>query len=677
MRQILRISFLILIGHTLFAQEVELDLEHFAEQLFQIQSEDVAYEDLYESLLMYYTNPLNLNSASTEELYTLYMLSPSQLRNLTTYLEQNGKLLSVYELQAIPGFDLNTIKNLLPFITVDERKVANQPLVQRVIHEENNYLLLRYNRSLQRKRGFNLSESNRYRGDQNHYYGRFRVSHSKDFSFGFTFEKDAGESFRLNNKTKGFDFYSFHAQVENKGIIKSLVIGDYQIQTGQGLIYGAGFNAGKGAETIASVKRSSTGIKPYTSVLESGFFRGAAVTIGNQLSYTLLYSNLRQDANIALDTSYSDHEVYITGIQATGMHRTSSEYFNKNQVSEQNLGSILAYRKRNFQMEGTLLYSNFNSPIQKRPNNYNQFEFSGSSNYLYGLNANYLWQNFIFFSEVAQSKSGGIGAIAGFAASLSKIIDASVVIRNYDRNFHSFYGNGFGENSRNINEKGIYWGIKIKPGKQYFFTAYFDNFSFPWLKYRTEAPSQGHEFLVRANYRPYRNILIYAQIRQEVKQRTIADQSNLNVLIDIKKSNYLVNLDFKVNQFIAMRSRVQWSSFHGPEEITHGMTIVQDVNVKYKKFKLSTRVALFETDDFENRQYIYERNVRYSFSIPSYNGSGIRTYLVGQFKPTKSFTIQAKYGQYVFPNETSTGSGNEMISGKKSSSVTIQVINSF
>lgn len=69
------------------------------------------------------------------------------------------------------------------------------------------------------------------------------------------------------------DFWSIHGMVENYKGFRKIILGDYQLQFGQGLIFGAGFGVGKGSETINALERVNTGAKPYTSVIEGGFLR--------------------------------------------------------------------------------------------------------------------------------------------------------------------------------------------------------------------------------------------------------------------------------------------------------------------------------------------------------------------------------------------------------------------
>ena len=639
----------------------EIDLEQFAEARFQVQDDDIAYEDLYESLLMYYTNPLNLNKVDKPELASLYILSPIQINSFFEYREQVGKLISKYELQAIPNFDVATIRDLLPFVTVTETS-DSRPLLTRMLDEENNYLLLRYTRSIQESEGYQRTDGSGYQGDPNHLYGRFRVSHPQDFSLGVTFEKDAGEQFALNpaQNQYGFDYYSYHFALQNKGKLKSLVLGDYQMQFGQGLVLGAGFSAGKGAETINSIKRNSTGLRPYSSVLESGYFRGAAATFElSGIEITGFGSWLAQDGTLQNDTTYSDFEEFINAIQATGMHRTTNELASKNSIQEISTGVAIHYDlKHQFNIGATGLYTHYSSPLQKRPNNYNQFEFVGDQNFVGSIYSNFNYQNVMMFGEVARSKSGGMGTAAGILLSMTPKVDFSWSYRDYDKNFHSFYGNGFGEGSRIINENGIYWGIAYRPSRKYSFSAYFDKFNFPWLRYRVNAPSNGFEYLGRFTFKPSRSVSMYAQLRQENKELSVdSENGNLSELAETIKRNYILNLDYAVGRTFSFKSRVQGSSYQQGNETTHGLAIIQDVNVSFWKMKVSSRFALFETDDFNNRQYLYEKDVLYAFSIPAYYGTGTRAYFMTQYTVNKSLSLWLRYSQFKYVDVESVGSG--------------------
>src|SRR5678815_4680817 len=108
MRRAILVGSIILITHLVVAQEhpkKEVDLEILADQLFGFQDLDLNYEELYENIALLLSNQINLNKASADELRFLNLLSESQVQSLIHYRDEDGALLSVYELQAVPGFE--------------------------------------------------------------------------------------------------------------------------------------------------------------------------------------------------------------------------------------------------------------------------------------------------------------------------------------------------------------------------------------------------------------------------------------------------------------------------------------------------------------------------------------------------------------------------------------------
>ncbi|MEP2770890.1 MAG: helix-hairpin-helix domain-containing protein [Fulvivirga sp.] len=692
MKRFLTISLFLLIVINSVGQEYplqEIDIQQFVEEIFAFQDEDASYDELYEALLLHYSDPLNLNIADREDLKSLFVLSDYQINNFLDYREKYGALLSIYELQAIPGFDKTTIYRFLPFVTIrdDGLSADNRPLLKRIFSERNNYLLLRYERTLEEKKGYTTpvihageTPPSRYVGGSGKHYARFRVSHTRDFSIGFTAEKDAGEAYTWDAETNryGADFYSWHFQLQNKGKLKNLIVGDYQIQYGQSLLLGAGFNVGKGGETITTVRRSNSGIRPYTSVIETGFFRGAASTYqaGKNIEVTGFYSMLNQDAIVRADSAESIED-FITSIQSSGFHRTPNEIDAKGDILEQTYGGVIHYqnKQKDLQIGLTGVVNDFEVPLIRNNTLYNTFEFSGTNNYNVGLFYNYNWQNVSLFGEAARSKNGGIGAVGGAIVSLTPKLETSIVLRNYDKDFHSFYGQSFGESStRNINERGLYWGLKYRPTRKYEFSAYFDQFTFPWLRFGINAPSSGYEYLLRANYKPSRGTLLYAQYRQQSKMDDPSGQEEpIHFPLNGIKRNYLINLDLKVNDNLGLKSRVQFSNYDFNNQRTKGYAIMQDLYATFWNFKLSTRFALFDTEDFENRQYAYERDVLYAFSIPAYFGVGTRQYILLQYGVTRKIDLYARIARTHYRDRDTISSGLEAIDGNKKTDVKFQV----
>jgi hypothetical protein len=508
---------------------------------------------------------------------------------------------------------------------------------------------------------------------------RLILNPSRIVRIGLTTEKDAGEELIWDPSTKryGTDFQSFHLAVKNIGKLTQLIIGDYQLQFGQGLILGAGFSPGKGSETITTVRRADLGVRPYTSVVESGHFRGVSATFDlGKMNFTQSFSLARRDANeeVALDTMASEN-TFVSTIQVTGFHRTPNEIASKGAIKEISTASNVNYRSPNNRLLIGLtgVFTSFEVAKFPTARLYNQFEFRGKENFTTGLYYSYSWQNMNFFGEAAISKSGGMGVVNGALINLSRKWELSILIRRFDRNFHTFYGSSFSENSKNINEKGIYLGIKYTYSRKLSFTAYFDQFYFPWLKYRVNAPSHGTEVLGRLNYSPSKKISFYGQYRRESKDVNSSLETTILKVVPGIKQNYLLNMDFTVSNNLSIKSRIQFSNYDKENAYTKGLVLVQDVNFSYWRFRASTRVALFDTEDYNNRQYVYERDVLYSFSIPAYYGRGIRQYIVLQYNILKSFTLWVRYARTQYKDKDVIGSGLEEIRGNKKTDVKVQL----
>jgi len=653
-----------------------IDASRLADDLFGFQDLDLNYEALYENMLQLLASPIDLNKAGEEDLRFLNILSEAQVQNFIQYRAENGDLLSVYELQAITGFDMATIYRLIPFVKVnDPFSTLSTSLFTRALRQEDNYFIMRYEQNLEHKKGFKAEtdSQHRFKGADDNVYLRFRSSRPGDFSFGFTAEKDAGEQFQWSPSSHqyGFDYLSFHAQLQNKGRLKNLIVGDYQAQFGQGLALGGIFGMGKGAETISTTRRSNIGLLPYTSVNEAGSLHGVGVTLGlsKNLFVTGFYSSTLHDATIAGDTL--DAET-ASSLQISGLHRNEVELEKRKRVRQTNYGGILNYKYKSLDAGVIFTSMDLSVPIDRTPTLYNQFAFNGKQNQNTGAFLNYTVHNATFFGEFSQSIHAGKGAALGVIASLTDHLDMSVVYRKYDRNFYSFYSNGFSENTNPQNEAGIYWGWKYAWSRKLNFSGYFDLFYFPWLRYRSYAPSNGSEWLGRLTYQPSKKVMIFIQAREEVKTRNIDRSPNLYTTAEGTKRNYWINLEYGVTKSLRMKTRAQVSSYDISNTTTHGLALLQDVNLDVGKFGVTARYALFDTD-YDNRQYVYEQDVWLAYTFPAYYGVGVRNFVLFEYKVNRNLSLWLRYGHTRYTDRSSIGSGVDAIDGNTKNDVKFQL----
>jgi hypothetical protein len=281
---------------------------------------------------------------------------------------------------------------------------------------------------------------------------------------------------------------------------------------------------------------------------------------------------------------------------------------------------------------------------------------------------NYSWKNSFFFGETALASSGGRGTVLGLISSLNKTVDFSLLWRQYDRNFHSFYATAFSESTRPINERGWYLGLQIRPSPKLNINAYYDTFSFPWLKFRTYAPSQGNEWLSRLSYQPRKTLVTFVQFRQETKERNGSEplaQSPSYHLNPIKKSNLTASLELDLPPSLQLRSRILWNQVVWEGKKSLGWMLLQEVSYRKNKWKFTGRVALFDAQTFDNRLYAYEQNAVGTFAIPSFAGKGSRRYLLTTVQLHPKLTAYVRIAQTSYANQDQISSGLQAIQGTK------------
>jgi len=640
------------------------EAERLLEQVLSQQDLDIDYDELYESLLHRLSSPINLNKATEEELRSLLILSEQQVQDLFKHRVENGDFISAHELQSIPSLHVDLVRRLLPLIAV-ESSSNPVPLVRRVLHERNNYIVTRYERILESRKGFTdaVDSLHRFHGTADKWYMRFRVSHPGDFSLGFTVEKDPGES-------SPTDYFSFHAQIMNQRKLTNLVVGDYQVQFGQGLMAGGGFGIGKGSETVTSLRKSTLGFIPYSSVRESGFFRGLAATFSPSRTIHIhaFTSRIKPDAIIESSTEGP----FIRSFQESGLHRNKMEQERRRNITQETHGFVVEYRRRRMQAGTILMTTLWDLPVQPAVSIYDQFGFTGRELTNAGIFANYNIANFTFFGEGARTLRGGPGLIGGVLGSLGRNFDVSIVARRYARDFTSVHGNALSENSSAKNESGIYWGWKHQVTKSVALSGYADLFRFPWMRYRSYTPaSSGHELLVRLLWKPMKTASFFVQGREETKARNIPGENTVYRTAAATRRNLCISGDYTVGA-LGFRTRIQYSALNFAH-LTNGFAIAQDVSYEHQRWGLQLRHVLFETDDFDNRQYMYEPDMWLAYSFPAYNGSGVRSMIMARWGVSRHLDLWLRWSRMVLGGVTSSGSGVDMFDGPARNDVKFQV----
>jgi hypothetical protein len=318
-KEIICFSFLLFYALNSKAQADEV-IHDIMEQNAERNGNDADYTSLLDQLNEYRQHPININKASKQQLEIL-PLTEFQISAFLEHRKMNGELIDLLELQAIDFFDLQTIRSILPFVKINTGN-GFEDLTLQQIKKGKHELLIRYQQVIEKQDGY-LNKT--YLGSPAKIFAKYRYELPGKINLGMTMEKDQGEEFFKGTQSSGFDFYSAYLLIKNMGKMRSLIIGDYKIQYGQGLGVWSDMGSGKSTD-IFSVKRRAQGVRPYTSANESGFFRGIAS--GFEFGHWQLNAFL---SHKKID-GVSDSLGSIGFISQTGYHRTLSEITKKKQT---------------------------------------------------------------------------------------------------------------------------------------------------------------------------------------------------------------------------------------------------------------------------------------------------------------------------------------------------------
>lgn len=657
---------------------VEQQLENLTEANEDAETEDDSY---LQNLAHFIKDPINLNYADEGQLQDLKFVNPVQISDFLTYRNLLGNFVSIYELQAIPGWDLSLIRKIRPYITVAIKVDVFNTLGSRLKNGEH-YILMRTSQVLEKSKGYLLDSStahNFYPGSPQKLFVRYKYIFKNLLQYGITAEKDAGEQFFKGAQKNGFDFYSAHFFVRNLGIIKSLAIGDFTVNLGQGLTQWQSL-AFKKSSDISSIKRQSDVLRPYNSAGEIAFSRGIGITLKkNNWEGTAFASYRKVDANFVTDTL--NFEDFVSSLQTSGYHRTNSEVEDKNSQGQLTVGGNLNYSNEKIHFGVNAVHYNFDHNITKAGLLYNKYSLSGKTAGNYSIDYSYTFRNMHFFGEAATDEDLDKAFVDGLLISLDRHVDLSFLYRNISRGYESLYTNAFTESTFPTNESGFYSGISIAPSDFFRIDAYADFFHFPWLRFRTDAPSSGSEYMVQLTYKPNKQVEMYARYRIEKKAINYnPDELPLNPVVAKSKQGLRSQFSYKINTTFTFRSRVELSWFDKKsDDAQNGFLFFTDIIYKplLKPYSGNVRLQYFETDGYDSRLYAFENDLLYSYSIPVFYDKGYRYYININYDLTRKLSLWAKFSQTIYPEKNGVGSGLDFINGNIKSEIKMQVIYAF
>ena len=659
--------YFVLLSLTCIGQEVPITTQ---QQLENLGNEDLEDDALLQQLDFYRNHPINLNTVTGGELQPFRFLTELQIVNFIRYRNLFGNLLDVYELQAVPGFDVATIRKIRPYVFVGSAITLKENFLSRLRGGDQD-VLFRISRILEESKGYDTSLTTHYLGDRNRLFLRYRYQYKNLLYFGLVADKDAGEPFLNGAQNLGFDFYSVHFFARNLGRIKALALGDYVVNLGQGLTQWHSLGFGKSVDVMNS-KRQSPTILPYRSSGEFYFNRGAAATVEltKRIDVTGFISYKPFSGNLDADSINR-----FTSFGTSGYHRTTSEIADRNRIRDFSVGGNLVYHTGNFKAGINAVSHRFSVPMEKRDDPYNYFAFSGKQAFNGSIDYSFTHKNAHFFGEVAADKNFHYAATNGMLLSMDKKVSLSLLYRHLSKDYQSLYGNAFSESSLPSNEKGLYAGILVLPSARWQLAAYADFYQFDFIRYRVSGPTKGRDYLVQVSFAPDKKTEVYLRYRTETKP--IDETGTVRIMdlpLDKPKQSLRLHFSSHFNRLLSIKGRTElvWFDKTGADNQQGFLSYLEIAGQFLRRFNGNLRLQYFETGSYDSRIYAYEADVLYGYSIPAFYDKGFRYYINISYAASQKMTFWVRIAQTVYTNKMIIGSGLDEIGGNRRTEMKIQ-----
>lgn len=629
--------------------------------------EHVAWQDYEEDLEEMAQHPVNLNTATREELERMPFLTASQVEDILFYIYRYGQLKSMSELTLISSIDWYQRQLMSCFFYVaDDGSKPAFPSLKNIAQYGKHEVMGMLKVPFYERKG-DASGTDGYLGYPYKHGLRYQFRYGNSVKLGFVASQDAGEPFFGGRNTMGYDFYSFYLQVKNLGRWKNITLGRYRLNAGLGLILNNDFSFGKLSALTSLGRSSSCIIRGHSSRSSANYLQGAAATYtllkGLELTGFLSYRQI--DATLSADGGG------IKTILKTGLHRTVNEIAKQKVASNTLVGGNISYRHQGWHIGGTAFYTSFSLPLTPNKSQlYKRFAPEGNAFWNASISYGYISHRLTLSGETATGDCGSIATLNAASYLCSDHFTLMALHRFYSARYYSLFSNSFSEGSDVQDENGVYLGFTWIPALHWSITAYSDFAYFAWPKYQTRESTQSWDNLVNILFQPSRVLTVGGRFRYKDKAGTTTGRLRLYATISQKRWSAKTSFDYTMSQ-------AESTMKNEGDELSKGYMVSEHIGWewKWKQLKGTLRGCLgyFHTSDFASRIYAYEPGLLYQMSFGSYYGEGIRYALVARSEIGSHLLLIAKLGTTDYFDRSHISSGLQEISRSSQTDLEIQV----
>ena len=617
----------------------------------------VQWEETYELLCELEQHPIDINTATREQLEQLPFLSAQQVEGLMEYLYRYGPMKSAGELMMIPSLGYQERRLLTYFIYVGEESEEKFPTIKQIMKYGRHELMATGRIPFYERKG----DHEGYQGPPYRHWLRYQFTYGDYLKLGLVGAQDAGEPFFAGENRWGYDYYSPYLQLKQMGCVESLVLGRYRASLGMGLILNSSFSQGKVA-MLQNLGRPTTTLRAHSSRSEADYLQGIGATVRLCKGVTLTgFASYRgMDATLNKDGTAAT-------IITSGYHRTETEMGKKHNLKNTTFGGSLRYNRYGLHLGANAVYTHLDKRLS--PNTsvlYRQNYAQGTDFLNASADYGYVHHRFAFNGETAVNGDGALATINSLSLQLTDGMSLMALQRFYSYRYTSLYASSFSDGGNVQNESGIYLGLSWQPSPSLKLMAYTDYAYFPWAKYQVSLSSHSWDHLLQLTYTK-KQWTFGGRYRLRFRQRDNEDKTDLMTRMEHRGR---LTIDYSGR----LTSRTQFDfSLISFKEHERGMAVSQTLGYTYRWLRLNGGFGYFKTDSYDSRIYLYEQGPLYTYSIGQYQDEGIRYWLMLRAAVGKRLSLTAKCGVTDYFNRSSIGSSLQQVDGSALTDLDLQL----
>lgn len=605
-------------------QEQNAAIMEAAEEIFAL-SDEADLSSLLEELAGLKESPVDINSGDEKEISRLFFLTEFQVLVLADHVRKNGNVMTIYEIALLPAFDRSTVMLMAPYISLkpsDENSGRSYGRTQITLTASTRF-----------GAAYDENEGIRSLLKLKHEHGRF--------GFGLTAENDPGEKFTFE-RNPGCDFLSGYLEMNGRGIIKSIIIGDYKLRVGEGLAFNSGQWMGSWLSAPSFISGRSSA-SPYTSTEENNFLRGISLVLGNMKYGAVVFSSLnRIDARPILNED--SIATGISNLVAGGLHTTEYQISARNSLTETVAGLHLIAGSDKVRGGLTAASTFFSLPFipdRTRPENLHDFEGDRLLNFAADFRAG--TGPLLLFAEAGLSMPGSWATIAGIRAKPSSRVTFNLMARCFSPDYHAFHYGAYKAGSGSGNETGFAASVHLEVARHLFITAGSDQYRIPAPRYRSAASSYGSRIEIKGEYLPRDDLSLRFSYTSSSREYDISSETGMASSMTHTRHQAGFVIDYEPAPGFRLTTRIS-GSFISPSQ-EKGYLLCQDMTHSFRKIpvRIWFRYALCSTGGWDSRLYAWENDLLSSFSVPALYSEMTRSFIMVSWKPAGNFEARLKY----------------------------------